>query len=129
MTSNHSSSNSTEELNKEPLSFKQLLGDSAKLREVMEPYKDQAQWAAVRVLMGAVRSSHLEALAYSDDLEEQKRHAVIVSFLTQNFLSDNGIMEWLIEEKAGLTAQRNAEKDVEGSAFMEPDSGTFDEQE
>jgi hypothetical protein len=66
-------------------------------------------------------------LAYSDNLEEQKRHAVIVSFITQNFLSDSGIMEWLIEERAAMLEQQKSEKELEGSPFMEPDSGTFDE--
>ena len=78
------------------------------------------------MLMAAIRLHYLDALAENPDLEEQKKIAAVITFITKNFLSEEGIMQWLIDERKALLEQQNSEAELEGSPYMESDSSTFD---
>jgi len=76
-------------------------------------------------LMEAERLSHLEALAFSDDLNEQKRHAVIVAWITQLIDPEDGILERLISERKALQDQQTVPAEANGgSSWLESDSGS-----
>ena len=77
--------------------------------------------------MDAERSSHLEALVASRDMSEKEQHATIITWISQFMDANDGIVETLKEERKALLEQRNAEAEIEGSPYMEPDSGAFDE--
>jgi len=76
--------------------------------------------------MAAERSSHLEALVANPDIEAQKKHATIIKWITDFIDTNGGIVETLIEERKALLSQKNSEAEIEGSPYMEPDSGAFD---
>jgi hypothetical protein len=76
-------------------------------------------------LLEAERLSHLEALAFSDDINEQKRHAIIVAWITQLIDPEDGVLERLmVERKALLDQQKTPTEANGGSSWMESDSGS-----
>jgi hypothetical protein len=60
-------------------------------------------------------------------MSEKEQHATIITWISQFMDTNDGIVETLKEERSALLTQRNQETEVEGSAYMEPDSGEFDE--
>lgn len=77
--------------------------------------------------MDAERWAHLAELEASTDIEIQKKHATVMVWIAQFMERNGGIVEQLKEERKALLEQQSAEAEPSGSAYMEPDSGTFDE--
>jgi hypothetical protein len=92
----------------------------------MELYRDSEHWQALRGLMAAEASSHLEALVASRDMTEKEQHATIITWIHDFMETNGGIMETLREERAALLEQRSSETELEGSPYMESDSGAYD---
>lgn len=76
--------------------------------------------------MDAERWAHLAELEATSDIELQKKHATIMVWIGQFMERNGGIVETLKEERAALLEQQSTEAEIEGSPYMESDSGTFD---
>ena len=76
--------------------------------------------------MAEERWAHLAELEATSDIELQKKHATIMVWIGQFMERNGGIVEQLKEERAALLEQQSAEAEVEGSAYMESDSGQSD---
>ena len=76
--------------------------------------------------MAAERWAHLAELEATSDIELQKKHATIMVWIGQFMELNGGIVETLIEERKALIDQQNTEAEIEGSAYMESDSGQSD---
>lgn len=125
MTLKPSSSSSSKDSNKTQPNYSLLLTDSAEWQGLMELYRDKDRWEALRDLMAAEASSHLAALVASRDTTEKEQHATIITWITQFMDTNDGIMERLISERKAQLELQNTEAALEGSAYMEPDSGTY----
>jgi hypothetical protein len=77
--------------------------------------------------MAAERWAHLARLESSSDIEQQKKHATIMVWIGQFMERNGGIVESLKEERRAMLEQQSAEAEIQGSHYMEPDSGAFDE--
>jgi len=78
--------------------------------------------------MAEERWAHLAELEATSDIELQKKHATIMVWIGQFMERNGGIVEQLKEERAALLELQSAEAEaeVEGSAYMESDSGQSD---
>ena len=76
--------------------------------------------------MAAERWAHLAELEATPDIELQKKHATIMVWIGQFMELNGGIVETLIEERKALIDQQNTKAEIEGSPYMESDSGQSD---